>query len=157
MALSEVHALLQGSVSKKDDGTTVVTMSGDANDEEGKFGAAELMLSLLSASQGIVNDKHPVKLTQLKQSSMLVSSVLESAINANENPGKEQFAARYYLPYFKAIQDRADLEAVVHIVYTSSNWDEVTGWLKDNAPAVAAFLKWSQVYDQWQGVAITNY
>lgn len=155
--LSEVHSLLQGSVSKKEDGTTLVTISPDADNEEGQFGGAEMMLSLLRASQDIVDDKHPDKLTPIKQASMLVLSMIESAIDANEDPGKEEFAARYYLPYFKAIQDRAEIEVMVPVVYTSSNWDEVTQWLEANSVAVSAFLTWSQGYDQWQGATITNY
>jgi hypothetical protein len=155
--LSDVHDLLHGSVSKKDDGTITLSISPDADSEEGKFGGAEMMLSVMGAAQGIVGDESPEKLTPVRLASMLISSMLESAIDDNKKPRKEMFAARYYLPYFKAIQDRDEMDAVVRLVYASSNWGEVTEWLENNSAAVTALQAWSQGYDRWQGATITNY
>ncbi len=115
------------------------------------------MLGIMNAGQEIVDEGNPsLKLTPVAHSAMLVSSIIEGSVMDNAESGKTEFAARYHVPYFEAIEADEKSDMLVRIAYSSSNWNEVVEWLDANTDEVTEFLEWNQRYDVWQGAVITS-
>jgi tetratricopeptide (TPR) repeat protein len=156
--LRAVHGLMLGSVEQEGEGNVTITVSPDADSREGSFFSAELMLGVANAAADIVDEEDPKpKLTPVARAAMLVGSIVEGSQMGNEKPGKREFAARYYVPYFASVDATEMTDTLIYIAYSSSNWDEVVEWLATNAERVADFKARDERYDVWQGAAITNH
>lgn len=155
--MEEFHDLIYGSVSEKENGNLLITVSPGGDSDEGEFGGAELSLAIMNAAASIVEEDDPrPKLSPVAQSASLVRQVVESAIGQNEKPNKREFAARYYLPYFSGLLESGNLETAVFMAYSSSAAEEVVEWLDSHPEQVSALAEWNERYRGWQGAVITN-
>lgn len=151
-ALPLLEAALAGNVTQGEDANHIkITMveTRKSLKDEGDFGPAELMISIVKAGDLIVDasKEAPKKSTPFEKRASLVSVFCEALANSHPKGG---FAAKFYAPYFAALQKAGHAEALAARVWQAAPVEGQMEWAKENGTKMDALAAWSADY-AWTG------
>ena len=147
-AIPVLERLLAGGVSQGSEPNHItINLTGPSKKkgDEGDFTGAEMMMSILVASEMIVKPeaKKEKPASAYERLVSLYSSLGESL---DASPPKGGFAAVHYAPYFAALAQAGHTEAFVAHVWRSRQVEGAAEWTKANPAKLEAFLEWSKMF-----------
>lgn len=115
------------------------TLNGDV--KENSFKSTDLILSMDAA---LDYDKKNRKKTEVEQFIRKFETICESLKETKkDNYG---FFWEYYVPYFLEMKDKNLVEPFAYIVFASSDYPDVSNWLKSNKSETDKFYEWSKSF-----------
>jgi tetratricopeptide (TPR) repeat protein len=141
--LPVLQGLIAGNVTKGDKpGHINITLSltPDSMKDEGDFGPTEVAMSMSVAAATMEKEKKSSPYKALVATYGIIASTISSK-------GKG-FAARYYAPYFAAIDKAEHTEAFVALAWQTGKVHGAAEWQKENEAKLHEFRSWSAGY-QW--------
>lgn len=147
-ALPMLEAALAGNVTQgKDSNHINITMveTPKSLKDEGDFGPAELMISIAKAGDMMVDDSKEAKKkrTPFEKRASLMTVFCEVLGNSQPKGG---FAAKFYAPYFAALEKAGHAEALAVRVWQSAPVDGQQEWASENRSKMDALAAWSADY-----------
>lgn len=130
---------LQKGVKKGDDNSISITLTD--NGESDEFQAAELMLSLLAASDGLEENEG-------KTEYELFTSNNESffAVLGELKKDSKGFWWEFYVDFFYAMKNEGHVEAFSYYISLSKGDENIDKWLESNSEKLDAFSNWYSEY-----------
>lgn len=115
--------------------TTIIGIEG----LDGPFGSAELMLSLFSASQGML--KETMDSLGLVADGYQNSESLFNTLGNLEEGMTDEVWWTLYIPFFKTLAESEHMEAFWQFINQSDSKD-YEKWMEENEDKMKAFEKW---------------
>lgn len=109
--------------------------------KENSFISTDLLLTMDAA---LDYDKKNKKKTEVEQFMRKFETVCESLKESQK--GNYGFFWEYYVPYFTEMKDKNLVEPFAYIVFASSDYPDVSTWLKSNKSEIDKFYEWSKSF-----------
>ena len=147
-----LNKLLMQGVKREDGGSTTININASLLDKKNKkqeddFSSAELLLSLMAASNEIPDSLG----TQTRADTLSYKVQLLIGIIGDEKRTGKGFAKNFYVPFFTEMKKNNLVTIASHIILSSSEDPTITGWLEKNKDDVEGFYRWFENY-QWEWV-----
>lgn len=149
--LASLESLLIGNATKTGknsysinfDITDIPDTTADGKPGPNTFTTTDLIVSLGSALGLEKKDKKKNK-AQILQTKMelMISSLEEESAKGNSG-----FYWEFYVPYFIAMKNEAQLETFTYIAYASSGDKKVIEWIKSHSTEIDKFYDWEKEYN----------
>lgn len=143
--LQTLQGLIAGGVSSGDKpGHINITLqlTPDSLKDEGDFDSTEVAMSLSVAASTLEEGE---KLSPYKRLVAIYGAVTSTLDDAAKRKG---FAAKYYAPYFAAMQKAEHVEAFVAHAWQAARMPDAAEWLQENEAKLHEFRTWSAGF-QW--------
>ena len=140
VALDWIDEIFHAEVKTDTKGNSQLTVL-EIQKDEGDFTAANLMISLLQASEKLPTeaDEKPEAPFEVKRLADLFSVVAETRSEA-KGMG---FAETYYVPYFVGLKEGSWTETFAYYILQSGKTADVEKWLATNRHVIDRMLRWS--------------
>ncbi len=135
-ALDLLKNLQQKGVTQRDEKNIDVVLS--INDDN-EFGASDLMMSLLQASNNLEENKDKPKEELFYENTKSFFTILGEL---NEKEEKKDFHKSFYVPYFKKMVDDGHVETLSYYIQISSQDKAIMLWLELNGKKIEEFSSW---------------
>ncbi len=145
--LEFMNGLIMKGISRTDEKNVTISidpaMLGDKKKKkEDDFGPAELMMSLLAASNEI-----PDSLGAKTEADRL-SYRLQMLVNVigETSAGDKGFFRNFYVPFFREMKTKGLLTTACYIALASTDDEDIQNWLEDNEDKLDEFYEWFKKY-----------
>ncbi len=109
--------------------------------KENSFRSTDLVLTMDAA---LDFDKKNKKKTEVEQFIRKFETVCESLKESQK--GNYGFFWEFYVPYFTEMKDKNLIEPFAYIAFASSDYPDVSNWLKSNKSEIDKFYEWSKAF-----------
>ena len=109
--------------------------------KENSFISTDVILTMAAALDYDKKNKKKTKVEQfIRKFETVCESLKESQI------GNYGFFWEYYVPYFTEMKDKNLVKPFAYIVFASSDYPDVSNWLKSNQSEIDKFYEWSKAF-----------
>ncbi|MFH2141759.1 MAG: tetratricopeptide repeat protein [Bacteroidota bacterium] len=134
--LTMITEQLNQGVEKTSD--TQINVNINASEKEKEFQAADMMLSMLSASRIAENEKNRSEIVLFKETSESFFNILAELMKA-EN---KDFYWDFYVKILSGISKAGHIEAYTYYISQSKQTNEIEKWFEENPEKMEDFRNW---------------
>lgn len=153
VALQSLHQVLAGQTSQDGGNNITIFLNPDANNDEGDFLAAEIILSATVAAEHLPESKDQ---TPLMNTLDRFGSLFTFFGKIDAEKEQRGFAWDHYVPYFAELEELGFTEPFVYHTHQIVAWDGIGEWIDANGEQMENFLSWSRAYREWPVAAATE-
>jgi len=128
----------------KGDGKMTINLDLMAPTDEGNFGPAELVLSVVDAA-GKTDDPKMKSMTPEEKFADRIDSLIE-LLDAKDKKNASTFSAKAYFPFMQEMKQRGYVKPFAYLVLYHTGDGGAQEWVRNNGPAMREFLEWAKGY-----------
>jgi len=137
------NKVFAGNVTKGKDGGLNILLSLDSSDEEGDFGAVEMLIGLLGASDAL----EPEEGEEPKTAEQSFVSKLDSVIALlDDDKMKDNFAKRNYIKFLVDAKKKGYSESFGYLLLRQLGNKKADEWISSNGSKYLEFIEWARFY-----------
>ncbi|HYJ90522.1 MAG TPA: hypothetical protein VEV84_04385 [Pyrinomonadaceae bacterium] len=144
-AATLIYSVVGSTEAKKGaDNKIVIGLDFGAPTDEGNFGPAELIMSMVDALAK-TDDPKTKNMTAEEKFIQRISSVI-SFLDTKDNKLKSTFSAKAYFPFMLEMKRLGFVKPFGYIVLVHNGNEEALKWIRENDQQVKDFLVWAKSY-----------
>jgi tetratricopeptide (TPR) repeat protein len=126
------------------DNNIVISIDPSAPNDEGDFGAAELLMTMVDAL-GKTGDTKTKDMTAEEKFVERLDSVI-GYLDGKDKNLKSTFSAKAYFPFVSEMRRLGFVKPFGYLVLVHSGDEQALKWIRDNDKQVSDFLNWAKAY-----------